>query len=582
MNDDSPDEESPESESEKEPNDTVESLAQRAQEMLRRVSGESAEGWTVGGKIVGAAGGLGVPPDRTTESETPEIPGAPSEIPAAPVETPETPAAPEETASAAPPPTDRGGTGTGIISGLTGRVAGAVSGLRSTPSQPSEDRPPATIAGAAPTPVPESPPPPADIPTPSIEAPTQSNETYGPAAVSGAADGGSGGRFEGGGGDGDDDRLFAEIPISGDWQLVLLGLIITGLFFFGGDVWDAITNDTTPDRVVDRVLATDANADRFSSSTSTIAFQPQDTIVVVLAEAAPTTTIAASTTVAAPTTTLAAITTVATTTTAAPTTTAVAVAYTMWDALEQSGETERFASLAQNIGLRAELEALTDADGNPIERTLFAPSDDAISLISSADLAALTADPDGAGAVVRYHLVEGRLTQADLSADDATGIETLSGLPLTVAVDGSDLVLNDTSRVVVADIESDNGVVHIIDVLLRPPTVNQVLDLGDIEFEVGSDVITASGEAELARAVEFFAVNSNITATIEGHTDTDGSSLGNQELSERRATAVKNFLVENGLDGDRFTTEGFGETRPIIEDGVENKAASRRIEFVVS
>ena len=71
-----------------------------------------------------------------------------------------------------------------------------------------------------------------------------------------------------------------------------------------------------------------------------------------------------------------------------------------------------------------------------------------------------------------------------------------------------------------------------------------------------------------------------MNAVVEGHTDTDGSDEVNQELSQARAQSVVNFLVANGLEESRFTPRGFGETMPILVDGVEDKAASRRIEFV--
>jgi len=65
------------------------------------------------------------------------------------------------------------------------------------------------------------------------------------------------------------------------------------------------------------------------------------------------------------------------------------------------------------------------------------------------------------------------------------------------------------------------------------------------------------------------------------YTDTDGPSGPNQALSERRAEAVRAFLIQQGIDGARLTAVGFGETSPILVDGVEDKAASRRIEFTI-
>lgn len=67
--------------------------------------------------------------------------------------------------------------------------------------------------------------------------------------------------------------------------------------------------------------------------------------------------------------------------------------------------------------------------------------------------------------------------------------------------------------------------------------------------------------------------------SIEGHTDSDGAEAMNQKLSEDRATAVKNYLVENGIDASRLTSKGFGESMPIdTNKTAKGKANNRRVE----
>jgi outer membrane protein OmpA-like peptidoglycan-associated protein len=70
---------------------------------------------------------------------------------------------------------------------------------------------------------------------------------------------------------------------------------------------------------------------------------------------------------------------------------------------------------------------------------------------------------------------------------------------------------------------------------------------------------------------------------VEGHTDSDGAPDRNQRLSERRATAVREYLVKAGVNADRVKAIGYGETRPEApNDTAENKARNRRIEFSVA
>jgi outer membrane protein OmpA-like peptidoglycan-associated protein len=67
--------------------------------------------------------------------------------------------------------------------------------------------------------------------------------------------------------------------------------------------------------------------------------------------------------------------------------------------------------------------------------------------------------------------------------------------------------------------------------------------------------------------------------SIEGHTDSDGKDAANQKLSEDRATAVKNYLIENGIAASRLTSAGFGETKPIDSNKTKaGKANNRRVE----
>lgn len=67
--------------------------------------------------------------------------------------------------------------------------------------------------------------------------------------------------------------------------------------------------------------------------------------------------------------------------------------------------------------------------------------------------------------------------------------------------------------------------------------------------------------------------------SIEGHTDSDGKDASNLKLSQDRAAAVKNYLVANGIDASRLTSEGFGEAKPIDSNKTaKGKANNRRVE----
>jgi outer membrane protein OmpA-like peptidoglycan-associated protein len=69
---------------------------------------------------------------------------------------------------------------------------------------------------------------------------------------------------------------------------------------------------------------------------------------------------------------------------------------------------------------------------------------------------------------------------------------------------------------------------------------------------------------------------------VEGHTDSQGSAAFNQELSQKRAQAVRDYLVSRGIAADRITATGFGPSRSIADNGTaEGRANNRRVEIVV-
>jgi uncharacterized surface protein with fasciclin (FAS1) repeats len=98
--------------------------------------------------------------------------------------------------------------------------------------------------------------------------------------------------------------------------------------------------------------------------------------------------------------------------------------------------------------------------------TVFAPTDAAFNALPAGTLEALLADPSGALTdILLYHVVSGAAFSSDLS--DGMTITTVGGGTLTVGVSADGVTIND-ARVVVADIEASNGVIHVIDTVLVP------------------------------------------------------------------------------------------------------------------
>jgi outer membrane protein OmpA-like peptidoglycan-associated protein len=84
----------------------------------------------------------------------------------------------------------------------------------------------------------------------------------------------------------------------------------------------------------------------------------------------------------------------------------------------------------------------------------------------------------------------------------------------------------------------------------------------------------------LDEAVAIMKANPKITGEVHGHTDSTGSEAHNQRLSERRANAVRDYFIKQGISADRIRAKGFGESKPIASnDTEEGRALNRRVEL---
>ena len=112
----------------------------------------------------------------------------------------------------------------------------------------------------------------------------------------------------------------------------------------------------------------------------------------------------------------------------------------------------------------------------------------------------------------------------------------------------------------------------------QPP--KKVFVLEGVNFESGKATITPDSYISLMKVVDIMETFKEATFEIVGHTDNVGSKDKNMQLSADRAAAVKNFLVENGIDESRMVTSGMGDTKPVASNKTpEGRAQNRRIEF---
>ena len=117
----------------------------------------------------------------------------------------------------------------------------------------------------------------------------------------------------------------------------------------------------------------------------------------------------------------------------------------------------------------------------------------------------------------------------------------------------------------------------------RPTERGLVMTLGDVLFETGRAELKPGAVGKLEQLVAFLRTYPERTVTIEGHTDNVGGEDLNMDLSQRRADAVRGYLLQQGIDASRITATGLGESMPVTTNSTEaGRQQNRRVEIVIS
>jgi len=110
-----------------------------------------------------------------------------------------------------------------------------------------------------------------------------------------------------------------------------------------------------------------------------------------------------------------------------------------------------------------------------------------------------------------------------------------------------------------------------------------IVNMSDVLFDFGSYTLKPGAREKLAKISGIVLAHPGLTLQIEGHTDSVGTDDFNQQLSERRADTVRDFLAENGVPGSSITARGLGKAQPVASnDTTEGRQRNRRVELVVN
>jgi OmpA-OmpF porin, OOP family len=123
----------------------------------------------------------------------------------------------------------------------------------------------------------------------------------------------------------------------------------------------------------------------------------------------------------------------------------------------------------------------------------------------------------------------------------------------------------------------------------KPETVStptalkgDILVLDKVFFPYNATTLETVSSAQLNKLVLYLKYNKTMKILVKGHTSSEGTDAYNQKLSENRAKAVVDYLIERGINGERLAYKGYGKLQPLVpNDTEENRHKNRRVEFEI-
>ncbi|PYS43508.1 MAG: flagellar motor protein MotB [Acidobacteria bacterium] len=110
-----------------------------------------------------------------------------------------------------------------------------------------------------------------------------------------------------------------------------------------------------------------------------------------------------------------------------------------------------------------------------------------------------------------------------------------------------------------------------------------VVNISDVLFDTGQYTLKPAAREKLARVSGIVLAHPGLRLTVEGHTDSVGSDDFNQQLSEKRAASVRDYLVQQGISINAVSARGFGKTMPVASnDTAAGRQLNRRVEMIVA
>ena len=185
------------------------------------------------------------------------------------------------------------------------------------------------------------------------------------------------------------------------------------------------------------------------------------------------------------------------------------------------------------------------------------------------------------GASIDLYNLTSKKIQSSIKSDPR------NGKYLFVLNEGSNYALNVNKegylfQSLTFDYSTGTGENVTVDIYLEKAEKGSKVVLNNIFFDTDKWDLKEESKTELDLVTKYLQTNPKIKVQISGHTDDVGDKAYNQNLSEKRATSVVDYLINAGIPKAQIVVKGFGEIKPQVQNNSpENRAKNRRIEFEI-
>lgn len=183
---------------------------------------------------------------------------------------------------------------------------------------------------------------------------------------------------------------------------------------------------------------------------------------------------------------------------------------------------------------------------------------------------------------------EDRVKEVAVVSSDAVDGSYMVSLPnsgsyaFQISADGYLFYSENFDFEVNAEQSSDAPSSFLRDIALTPIEIGESIVLNNVFFEFGTSTLLEESRVDLDKVLDIMQKNTTLKVELAGHTDNIGKPADNQRLSEQRAKAVFDFLVEKGIPANRLSYKGYGDTRPVADNDTEaGRAQNRRTTFTI-